>query len=173
MKKNLLVIGGCRSGKSRFAVDFANGHFTNRLYLATSQALDEEMKERVKQHQRERGADWRTVEEPLDITKVITDEAANTDVILVDCITMWLSNMLLRDMSAERINKSFGGLITAIQKTRCSLILVTNEVGTGIVPENRLARMFRDLVGLTNQKLAAFADEVYWLVAGISVKIKP
>lgn len=172
IKKTILVTGGCRSGKSRFALDYANCHFTNRLYLATGQALDEEMKGRIKGHQRQRGQGWRTVEEPLDITKIITGEAQGIDVILIDCITMWVSNMLLRDMPEEEIMRSAGALAEKIHKSLCSFILVTNEVGAGIVPENRLARRFRDLAGMVNQKLAACADEVYWLVAGVPVKIK-
>ncbi|MEW6328334.1 MAG: bifunctional adenosylcobinamide kinase/adenosylcobinamide-phosphate guanylyltransferase [Thermodesulfobacteriota bacterium] len=172
MKKTILVTGGCRSGKSRFALDYASRHFTNRLYLATGQALDEEMKERIKEHQRERGQDWRTVEEPLDIAGAIDREAAKAGVILIDCITMWISNMLLQDMPEEEIVNSTAALAGRLQKFPCSFILVTNEVGAGIVPENRLARTFRDLAGMVNQKLAACADEVYWLVAGIPVKVK-
>ncbi|MDP2799153.1 MAG: bifunctional adenosylcobinamide kinase/adenosylcobinamide-phosphate guanylyltransferase [Deltaproteobacteria bacterium] len=172
MKKTILVTGGCRSGKSRFALDYANRHFTNRLYLATGQALDEEMKERIKEHQRQRGQDWRTVEEPLNIAGVIEQEAAKAGVILIDCVTLWVSNMLLRDMPEEEIMHSVGALAEKIHKPLCSFILVTNEVGAGIVPENRLARRFRDLVGMVNQKLAACADEVYWLVSGIPIKIK-
>ncbi|MDI6790575.1 MAG: bifunctional adenosylcobinamide kinase/adenosylcobinamide-phosphate guanylyltransferase [Thermodesulfobacteriota bacterium] len=172
MKKTILVTGGCRSGKSRFALDYANRHFTNRLYLATGQAMDEEMKERIKEHQRQRGQDWRTVEEPLNIASTIEQEATKASVILIDCVTLWVSNMLLRDISEEEIMHSVGSLVNKIHKPLCSFILVTNEVGAGIVPENRLARRFRDLAGMVNQKLAACADEVYWLVSGIPVKIK-
>ena len=172
MKKTILITGGCRSGKSRFALDYANRHFTNRLYLATGQALDEEMKERIRNHRKERGQDWRTVEEPVNIAGAIDQEAATAGIILIDCITLWVSNMLLRDMPEEEIMRSVGALAEKIHKPLCSFILVTNEVGAGIVPENRLARRFRDLAGMANQKLAACADEVYWLVAGIPVKIK-
>jgi len=172
MKKTILVTGGCRSGKSRFALDYANHRFKNRLYLATGQALDEEMKERIKEHQRQRGQDWRTVEEPLNIAMAIDHEAATAGVILIDCITMWISNMLFQNMPEEEIIHSTGTLAERIQKSPCSFVLVTNEVGAGIVPENRLARRFRDLSGMVNQKLAACADEVYWLVAGIPIKIK-
>ncbi|MDD5452165.1 MAG: bifunctional adenosylcobinamide kinase/adenosylcobinamide-phosphate guanylyltransferase [Desulfovibrionales bacterium] len=172
MKKTILITGGCRSGKSRFALDYANRHFTNRLYLATGQAMDEEMKERIKAHQKQRGQDWRTVEEPLNIAGAIEQEAAKAGVILIDCVTMWVSNMLLRDRPEEEIMRSVGALAERMQKSLCSFILVTNEVGAGIVPENRLARGFRDLSGMINQALAACADEVYWLVAGIPVKIK-
>ena len=172
MKKTILVTGGCRSGKSRFALDYANRHFTNRLYLATGQALDEEMKERIRNHRKERGQDWRTVEEPLNIAGAIEQEATKAGVILIDCVTLWVSNMLLRDMPEEEIMHSVGALAEKIHKPLCSFILVTNEVGAGIAPENRLARRFRDLVGMVNQKLAACADEVYWLVSGIPIKIK-
>ncbi|MDD5154320.1 MAG: bifunctional adenosylcobinamide kinase/adenosylcobinamide-phosphate guanylyltransferase [Desulfovibrionales bacterium] len=172
MKKTILVTGGCRSGKSRFALDYANRHFTNQLYLATGQALDEEMKERIKEHQRQRGQDWRTVEEPMNIARAIDQEAATAGIILIDCITMWVSNMLFQNMPEEEIMHSVGALAEKIHKPLCSFILVTNEVGAGIVPENRLARRFRDLSGMVNQKLAACADEVYWLVAGIPIKIK-
>jgi len=172
MKKTILVTGGCRSGKSGFALDYANRHFTNRLYLATGQALDEEMKERIRNHRKERSQDWRTVEEPLNIARAIDQEAAKAGVILIDCVTLWVSNMLLRNMPEEEIMHSVGALAEKIHKPLCSFILVTNEVGAGIVPENRLARRFRDLVGMVNQKLAACANEVYWLVSGIPIKIK-
>lgn len=172
MKKTILITGGCRSGKSRFALDYANRHFTNRLYLATGQALDEEMKERIRNHRKERSQDWRTVEEPLNIAGAIEQEAAKAGVILIDCVTLWVSNMLFQNMPEEEIMRSVGALAEKIHKPLCSFILVTNEVGAGIVPENRLARRFRDLVGMVNQKLAACADEVYWLVSGIPIKIK-
>ncbi|MDQ7837557.1 MAG: bifunctional adenosylcobinamide kinase/adenosylcobinamide-phosphate guanylyltransferase [Thermodesulfobacteriota bacterium] len=172
MKKTILVTGGCRSGKSRFALDYANRHFTSRLYLATGQALDEEMKERIRNHRKDRGQAWRTVEEPMNIARAIDQEAATAGIILIDCITMWVSNMLFQNMPEEEIMHSVGALAEKIHKPLCSFILVTNEVGAGIVPENRLARRFRDLSGMVNQKLAACADEVYWLVAGIPIKIK-
>ncbi|MDO9462291.1 MAG: bifunctional adenosylcobinamide kinase/adenosylcobinamide-phosphate guanylyltransferase [Deltaproteobacteria bacterium] len=172
MKKTILITGGCRSGKSRFALDYANRHFTNRLYLATGQALDEEMKERIRNHRKERSQDWRTVEEPLNIAGAIEQEAAKAGVILIDCVTLWVSNMLFQNMPEEEIMRSVGALAEKIHKPLCSFILVTNEVGAGIVPENRLARRFRDLAGMANQKLAACADEVYWLVSGIPIKIK-
>ncbi len=166
------MTGGCRSGKSRFALDYTNRSFLDRLYVATAEALDEEMKERIERHRAERGDSWRTREEPVDIGRVIAEEATKAEVILVDCITMWVSNMLLRDMAARDIAGRIEDLATLTRNAACSLVMVTNEVGAGIVPENRLARQFRDVVGTANQRLAACADEVYWLVAGVPVRIK-
>lgn len=171
MKEIVLVIGGCRSGKSRFAVECARG-FQRKVFVATCEALDEEMKKRVAKHQEDRGADWKTIEAPLALPDAIARCGAEADVILVDCLTLWISNMILKGETEEDVMTCLDELLGSIQKIDCTVILVSNEVGAGIVPENPLARMFRDVAGMVNQKVAACADKVVWMVAGVPVKVK-
>lgn len=172
MKRIVLITGGCRSGKSRFALNYANRLFTNRLYLATSQALDDEMAERITRHKMERSPDWRTIEEPIEIEKSIYKGCTDADVILLDCLTLWISNLLGRNLGEGMILESANRCLKAMQSVSCSFIVVTNEVGAGIVPDNRLSRQFRDAAGAVNQIFASCANEVYLLVSGIPLKIK-
>lgn len=168
-----LIIGGTRSGKSSFALTRASGEPGNtRAYIATAEALDEEMTERIERHRRERSADWTTFEEPLELASLLKDTSDQFDRILVDCLTVWLSNRMLS--RPELADQAIGDLVQALQETRhaAHFFLVTNEVGMGIVPENALARTFRDLAGLLNQRIAAIADEVWLVTAGIPLKIK-
>jgi adenosylcobinamide kinase/adenosylcobinamide-phosphate guanylyltransferase len=132
--------------------------------VATAQALDEEMRERVLRHQQDRGADFVTIEEPLEIGRAIGAQRSSLDVLVVDCLTLWISNLLLagREPDVEDL----------LQPNPLVLILVTNEVGCGVVPENALARRFRDLAGDINQRVAAQSDEVYWMVFGTPVRVK-
>ncbi len=171
MKEIVLVIGGCRSGKSRFAVDYARG-YKSKFFVATCEALDEEMKKRVKKHQEDRGPGWTTVEAPLELPDAIARCGAEADVILVDCLTLWISNMILKGKTEEDVMSRTDELLKSIQEIDSAVILVSNEVGTGIVPENPMARMFRDVAGMVNQKVAACADKVVWMVAGIPVEVK-
>lgn len=167
----VLIGGGARSGKSRFALEYAETNGRALAFVATGEARDEEMRERISRHQRERGSHWTTVEEPLDLTAVLAREAARFDLLLVDCLTLWLSNVLLdpkRDARSE---------VTGLKECLTdwqgpSLVLITNEVGLGIVPENALAREFRDLAGEMNQTVAKAADEVYWMVFGVPMTVK-
>jgi len=169
----MLVTGGCRSGKSRFALKTAEQVADdNRLFIATSQPLDDEMKERVKRHRQERGPDWQTVESPVQLPEAVTGNHDSAQVILIDCITMWISNLLLDESSSPKISEYMENLKEALIGARCPILLVTNEVGMGIVPENRLAREFRDLVGSANQTLAGLADQVVLVVSGISLWVK-
>lgn len=172
MKRIILVTGGCRSGKSSFALEYAVRHYLKRTYLATCEPLDEEMSERIRHHKEVRGPEWRTVEEPLCVDEAVRKESAGTEVILLDCLTMWVSNMLVRDFRPEEVFDAVERLVMEMKNANCSLILVTNEVGAGIVPDNNLARLFRDIAGAVNQKIALHSDEVYLTVAGIPVKIK-
>lgn len=171
VKEIVLVIGGCRSGKSRFAVDYARG-LKRKVFVATCEALDEEMKKRVEKHREDRGADWKTIEAPLALVDIIARCGAGADVILVDCLTLWVSNMILKGETEKDVMFHADELLGSIQKIDGTVILVSNEVGAGIVPENHLARMFRDVAGMLNQKVAACADKVVWMVAGIPVKVK-
>ncbi|MBL0700190.1 MAG: bifunctional adenosylcobinamide kinase/adenosylcobinamide-phosphate guanylyltransferase [Desulfosarcina sp.] len=172
-KKNILVIGGCRSGKSSQALKLADQFSDNmRIFIATCVPYDDEMKERVARHQKERDNTWTTVEEPVNLHKAITEHGETSDIILVDCITLWISNLLLKTRRIDYILENVQKLVDAVKKAKCSVIMVSNEVGTGIVPENELSRMFRDAAGFANQHIAAAADQVVWMVAGIPVKIK-
>jgi adenosylcobinamide kinase/adenosylcobinamide-phosphate guanylyltransferase len=173
LKNTLLVIGGCRSGKSRYALERAaqiSGE--NRYFIATCVPRDNEMKHRVDIHQKERGAQWQTVEAPLLLPEAILHCSRKADVVVVDCLTLWISNLLLEETENTDAFKHPGRLTDILSKAECPIILVSNEVGTGIVPENQLARQFRDMAGFANQKIAASVDEVVWMVAGIPVPIK-
>ena len=175
MKETVLVIGGCRSGKSSHALHLAEAAGVRKIFVATCIAQDEEMAQRVAAHRSERGDDWETVEAPLDLAAAIADGSRRADVVLADCLTLWASNLLLSENGPEN-NKVIGplsDLVSAIGEAPCPVILVSNEVGAGIVPENRLARIFRDEVGRINQQVAAAVDRVIWMVAGIPLTVKP
>ena len=172
MKETVFVTGGCRSGKSRYALAFADRHFKQKIFLATCQAKDPEMQQRVKEHQKARGPDWETVEVTTALPEAVNSRGSNTEVMVIDCLTLWVSNLLTESLSQEEILERTGALADSIAKGSSSVVIVSNEVGTGIVPANRLAREFRDIAGLVNQKIAAFADAVVWMVAGIPVAVK-
>ena len=144
----------------------------DRLFIATGQALDDEMRERVKRHRQERGPDWKTVESPIQVPKAVIDHRDSAQVMLIDCITMWISNLLLDESLAPKIDEYMEHLKEACKGSRCPIILVTNEVGMGIVPENRLGRAFRDRVGSANQTLAGLANRVVLVVSGIPLWVK-
>jgi len=163
------IIGGARSGKSRFALEKASVHSGKKAYIATAQALDNEMSERIEKHKKERSAEWVTIEEPLNIAALIKNIHAQYDVILIDCLTLWLSNLILADKDIETEIEVFCSSLSAVQ---CPLFAVSNEVGMGIVPDNELSRRFRDTAGYLNQKVAGIANEVYSVTAGIPLKIK-
>ncbi|MBI5185630.1 MAG: bifunctional adenosylcobinamide kinase/adenosylcobinamide-phosphate guanylyltransferase [Nitrospinae bacterium] len=166
MGKTILILGGCKSGKSSAALSMAKD-YKNKTYLATCDPQDEEMKERVRRHIEERGKEWGLVEEPLEIQAVF--HSCKADVLLLDCVTLWISNLLMekRDPLTET-----DSLLASLRHFKGTAILVSNEVGQGIVPENALARRFRDAAGMINQKLAAFAGEVVFVTAGIPKYLK-
>jgi len=169
-----LVLGGCRSGKSNFAKQTADNLARDKkIYLATCVPTDREMKNRVKRHQDDRGADWETIEEPIRIHETIDRACAQAKVILVDCLTLWISNLLFQGKDEAGIMAAVDLLEEALNRSTCPVILVSNEVGYGIVPENSLARQFRDIAGLVNQRVARVVDEVVVSMAGIPVQIKP
>lgn len=167
--KNTFVIGGARSGKSSFALKEALKIKGLKAYIATAQALDDEMKERVQKHKLERGSEWDTFEEPLNIISLLKEIHEKYDVVLIDCLTLWLSNLML---SSKDVTGEIKALADLLPTVHCRVFTVSNEVGMGIVPDNALARQFRDLAGTLNQKIADIADEVYLVTAGIPVKIK-
>jgi adenosylcobinamide kinase / adenosylcobinamide-phosphate guanylyltransferase len=173
MISTTLIVGGCRSGKSRQALNLGEKAAGRRnLFVATCQAHDAEMAARIARHQQERGSHWETVETPLDPYRVIEDRGAGADVLLIDCLTLWISNLMMAHPRDEEILQAMDRLHRAVIEPPCPIILVTNEVGTGIVPENPMARRFRDLAGWCNQRMADACRCVIWMVAGIAVPIK-
>jgi adenosyl cobinamide kinase/adenosyl cobinamide phosphate guanylyltransferase len=162
-----LVIGGARSGKSRYAESLITALPPPWIYAATGQGLDAEMAARIEAHRARRGAGWTTVEAPLDLAAVMT--ARGTAPVLVDCLTLWLSNLMMADAPMEQELDRFA---RALAKVAAPVVLVANEVGSGIVPDNALARRFRDLQGALNQRIAALADQVVLVVAGLPLSLK-
>ena len=169
----ILVLGGCRSGKSCHALQLAQSLGKKRLFVATCVPRDEEMQQRVDRHRKERDPSWTTLEVPLQLATAIRTHSPSAEVMLVDCLTLWLSNLLMETGEIDPIRESIADLAEAVRSAPNPVVLVSNEVGAGIVPENSLARKYRDLAGWTNQALAAVCDRVVWTVAGIPVTIKP
>jgi adenosylcobinamide kinase/adenosylcobinamide-phosphate guanylyltransferase len=161
------VLGGARSGKSRFAEALVRRAAPPWLYVATGEARDEEMRERIERHKRERGPEWRTLEVPLDLAKTL--DGAGPAPILVDCLTLWLSNVLLAD---RNLDDECEQLIATLAAVPGPLVVVSNEVGLGIVPETPLGRSFRDAQGRLNQHVAAVADRAVFIAAGIPLTLK-
>ncbi|MEF2279954.1 bifunctional adenosylcobinamide kinase/adenosylcobinamide-phosphate guanylyltransferase [Deinococcus sp. YIM 134068] len=167
----VFVTGGARSGKSTFAERRAAASGLPVTYLATAQAFDAEMTERITRHQGDRPAGWVTVEEPLDAPAALL--AAATPTVLLDCLSLWVSNLMLADEPDDALLARADALLTAARARPGLTILVTNEVGLGIVPDNALARRYRDLLGWVNQRAAATSDEAWLLVSGLPVQLKP
>lgn len=167
--KSLLVLGGARSGKSRHAQQRIEALPGSLAYIATAQSLDAEMEERIALHRAERGGRWFTVEAPLDLSGAIDETATHHDAILVDCLTLWLSNCLLAGRDVEAATAS---LRRSVATCPVPIALVANEVGLGIVPDNALARHFRDEAGRLNKTMAGIAEEVVFLAAGLPLSLK-
>ncbi|OGT99978.1 MAG: bifunctional adenosylcobinamide kinase/adenosylcobinamide-phosphate guanylyltransferase [Geobacteraceae bacterium GWB2_52_12] len=177
MARTIFITGGARSGKSSFAEKKALEFGAPLGYLATAETLDDEMDERVRRHRERRGDEWSTIEEPVQLAEALARCDGQYQAILVDCVTLWLSNLLFKYEDAaenieERIQEELQTLNSTLQGMATPVILVSNEVGMGIVPENGLARRFRDLAGTANQVLAGVADEVYAVISGIPLKLK-
>ena len=172
MRETILVIGGCRSGKSSHALHLAEQIPGQKIFIATCMPQDKEMEQRVLRHQQQRNSSWETLEVPFFLPEAIHNKGTKGYVILVDCLTLWINNLILDDDKPENIDNHIQKLTQSIETCECPVILVSNEVGTGIVPENKLARLFRDITGFSNQKVAACVNRVIWMVAGIPVKIK-
>jgi len=170
MAPNILVLGAQRSGKSRKAEELVSSAGGDLVYVATATAGDAEMAARIATHRARRGAGWRTIEEPLDLPDVLDREALPGRAVLVDCLTLWLSNLF----GAERdIEHETDRLVTALQRTASPVVLVSNEVGAGIIPMNALARRYADAAGILNQRVAHICDHVILMAAGIAMPIKP
>ncbi|MFH2137369.1 MAG: bifunctional adenosylcobinamide kinase/adenosylcobinamide-phosphate guanylyltransferase [Candidatus Omnitrophota bacterium] len=170
MKKVILVTGSVRSGKSSYAVNLAKATKAKVSFLATCQPQDAEMKKRVKKHKNSRPKSWKTIEEPIEISKVISKLKIN-EVLIIDCLTLWISNLLLSGLTEKEILKNIKEFVTVLKESKASIIIVSNEVGWGIVPDNKLARIFRDIIGTAHQIIAKVSDEVYLMIAGIPVRI--
>jgi adenosylcobinamide kinase/adenosylcobinamide-phosphate guanylyltransferase len=166
----VLVGGGSRSGKSSYALGVARGLPEPRAFVATAQPYDDEMRDRIARHQLERADEFATCEEPFDLAGVIRRLETSHPVIVVDCLTLWLTNLLLHEESSMAMR--IAAFLAAASASPATVIAVTNEVGCGIVPENGLARRFRDLQGRLNQDAAQEAREVVWMVFGYPLKVK-
>jgi len=182
--KNILIIGGARSGKSHFAQELAQRLGKPVLFVATAVAGDEEMRQRIEEHQRARSAAWSTLEVTTHVGNQISQKIGEAQVVIVDCITLLVNNIFSQynDQTSEQIDASLiekkvtseiSELVECINHIDASFIIVTNEVGMGLVPANKMGRLYRDLLGKANQLLAQGVDEVYLMVAGLPVLIKP
>lgn len=169
--KVTLILGGARSGKSRYARQLAENRWPRPLFLACAETLDDEMRARVARHQQERGARWRTVEEPLEVAHALAGGLPECDGVLWDCATIWLSNVLLKEGEAA-LDQRQSQVLAALRATPRPVIVVSNEVGLGLVPPYPLGRQFRDAAGLFNQRLADLAESVALLVAGLPLVLK-
>jgi adenosylcobinamide kinase/adenosylcobinamide-phosphate guanylyltransferase len=170
--KSILITGGARSGKSRFAQKLAVEAGGRVLFVATAEAKDEAMRLRIEAHRESRPKGWKTLEAPLEISGIIGQNVGEAKVVVIDCITMLVANILLQGRSEELVLKEIEALIRQMDGVEATFILVTNEVGLGVVPDNELGRRYRDCLGRANQLLARHADEVYLMVAGIPLRLK-
>ena len=176
----ILVTGGSRSGKSGFALELARAYEEPRIFLATAQPFDEEMAQRIAAHQRNRPAGWELREEPVHVPEALAGALQSARTVIVDCVTVWVANLLLGDDSFDEGSAAAraGSLVECARGAKSAgyggaVIVVTNEVGSGIVPDNAISRRFRDCAGRANQVIAREADEVYSMISGIPIRIKP
>ncbi len=178
--KNILIIGGARSGKSHFVQELAQRLGKPVLFVATAVAGDEEMRQRIEEHQRARSAAWSTLEVTTHVGNQISQKIGEAQVVIVDCITLLVNNIFSQyneqidaSLIEKKVTSEISELVDCINRIDASFIIVTNEVGMGLVPANKMGRLYRDLLGKANQLLAQRADEVYLMVAGLPVQIKP
>jgi len=169
----MLVLGGCRSGKSRFAEEWVAARYPRRTFVATLARTDDaEMAQRIALHRQSRSAEWQTVEEPLDPLRVLCNGQRATDIFLIDCLTLWLTNLLLHDLSDAEIEGAVRDLAQGVAASAVPVVMVANEVGLGLVPEAPLGRRFRDLAGWANQQMAAACSHVVLVTAGLPLALK-
>ena len=173
MSNVIYVTGGARSGKSSFALQLS-ARYTNRVFLATAEPFDDEMQWRIGKHQQERGEQFTTVEEPLYLAQALGKLPGGTEVVLLDCLTVWAGNLMhyFEEKGEEEIDRQIERFLDVLRHPTCDMILVSNEVGMGIVPENAMARRFRDRAGIINQKVASVATEAWMLYSGLPLKLK-
>ena len=173
--RKILVTGGARSGKSEFAENICLNIPGKRTYLATAIPFDDEMKKRISLHQKRRDTNlWHNlIEEPYDICEKLNLMKGKTEVLLLDCLTIWLSNLLLKyEMNEKRIISEIDNFVDIVEHINYNIVLVSNEVGMGIVPENKLARIFRDISGIANKKIANIVNEFYIIFSGYPLRLK-
>ena len=169
----MLVLGGAKSGKSSFALNVCNSLNKKRIFLATAQALDQEMEERIRRHKLERGDGWCTVEEPLKVAETIGSLDSKDTIILLDCLTLWLNNLYMEHgEDQETIDKDIENLARQLADIRGAVVIVSNEVGMGIVPDNQLSRIYRDTAGYMNQRIARLSGKVVAVLAGLPLVLK-
>lgn len=168
-----LITGGASSGKSAHALRLGRELGARRAFIATATALDEEMAGKIETHRQERGPGWHTVEEPRDLAAAVRQAAASCDVVLVDCLTMWISNLLtLYGIPEHELRSEVDALAAALQDAAAPVILVTNEVGLGIMPADRLSRQYQKLLGQANMRIAGIAGSVYMMMSGIALRLR-
>lgn len=166
-----LITGGARSGKSRHALELAS-RYSRKTFIATAEAFDSEMQERIRKHQQERGTSFTTIEESINLADAIKKIPGGTEVAIIDCLTVWAGNLMHKHKGDHTSFQEIDSFLQTLPNAPCDLIIVTNEVGMGIVPENKMARQFRDLAGTINQQVAHLADSVILTVCGIPMMIK-
>ena len=168
----MLVLGGAKSGKSSFALNVCNSLNKKRIFMATAQAFDKEMEDRIRRHQAERGSGWRTIEEPLKVAETIGSLDSEDAVILLDCLTLWLNNLYMEHgEDQEAIDEAIENLARQLTDIRGAVIVVSNEVGMGIVPDNQLSRTYRDTAGYMNQRIARLSVKVVVVLAGLPLSL--
>jgi adenosylcobinamide kinase / adenosylcobinamide-phosphate guanylyltransferase len=166
-----LITGGARSGKSDYALQIAKG-FAQKAFIATAEPFDEEMKDRINRHKRDRDASFRLIEEPIELADAIRSLPGHIDIALIDCLTIWIGNCLHKQAMEKTEFVGSATLLEALKNAPCDLIIVTNEVGLGIIPDNGLSRKYRDIIGTLNRQIAAMAQKVIFMVSGIPMVIK-
>ena len=171
MKRIILVTGGSRSGKSKHALELA-ASYNNKAFIATAEATDDEMRARIERHRRERDPSFHTREEPVDLAAALSSLPDGTEVLVLDCVTVWLGNLAHRDKIIDGTSPEIEAFLDVLNAPPCHLILVTNEVGMGVIPADGATRLFRDTAGSINQILAELAHEVIFSVSGIPMRIK-
>ncbi|MFA5275488.1 MAG: bifunctional adenosylcobinamide kinase/adenosylcobinamide-phosphate guanylyltransferase [Candidatus Omnitrophota bacterium] len=171
MAKITFILGGARSGKSRYALNLAK-KYKQVVFIATCQGLDKEMGERILRHKDSRPKHWKTFEEPRKLAGLLTKIGNSFDCVIIDCLTLLVSNLVLRGEKEKKILNDFEGILRQLKKIKSKVIIVSNEVGLGLVPVNKLGRDFRDIAGKVNQAAAKSSDKVIFMVAGLPMEVK-
>ncbi|HEX9757082.1 MAG TPA: bifunctional adenosylcobinamide kinase/adenosylcobinamide-phosphate guanylyltransferase [Nitrospiria bacterium] len=173
MGHKTLILGGVRSGKSRFAIEQSSKFGSSRVYIATAQPLDAEMARRIQKHRQDRSPDWKTIEEPYKLCQVLESINGTTDVVVIDCLTLWLSNQLsIRNQKDNKIQDHIEQLTGVMESINLAVIAVSNEVGLGVIPSDLLSRRFVDFSGFLHQRLSDISQEVFLMMAGNPIPIK-
>lgn len=172
MAKIIFILGGARSGKSSYALKLAKKSRKKVVFIATCQSLDKEMAKRIKSHKESRPKNWQTFEEPYKVAGLLNELRGRAGIILLDCLTLLVSNLMLKGWKNKNIENEINDILKALSKAKGEAIIVSNEVGLGIVPDNKLGRHFRDVAGKMNQVVAKSADKVFFMLSGIPMKLK-